>query len=57
MIHTDFEKHYIRAEIYSVQDLAQHGTEAAIRAAGRMRTEGRDYVMQEADVAHFLIGK
>ncbi len=57
VIHTDFEKHYIRAEIYSVQDLAQHGTEAAIRAAGRMRTEGRDYVMQEADVAHFLIGK
>ncbi len=57
VIHTDFEKHFIRAEIYSVKDLEQHGTETAIRAAGRLRTEGRDYQMQESDVAHFLIGK
>ena len=57
VIHTDFEKHFIRAEIYSVRDLAELGTEAAIRAAGRMRTEGRDYVMQDEDVTHFLIGK
>jgi len=57
VIHTDFEKHFIRAEIYSVADLDELGTEAAIRAAGRMRTEGRDYAMRESDVAHFLIGK
>ncbi len=57
VIHTDFEKAFIRAEVYSVPDLEEHGSEAAIRAAGRLRTEGRDYVMQEGDVCHFLIGK
>lgn len=57
VIHTDFEKGFIRAEIYSVDDLLEHGTEAAIKAAGKLRTEGRDYVMKESDVCHFLIGK
>lgn len=57
VIHTDFEKAFIRAEVYSVPDLVEHGTEAAIRAAGRLRTEGRDYVMREGDVCHFLVGK
>ena len=57
MIHTDFEKGYIRAEVYSVADLAEHKTEAAIKAAGKMRTEGRDYVMRPDDVCHFLVGK
>ena len=57
VIHTDFEKAFIRAEIYSVPDLSEHGTEANIRAAGRLRTEGRDYVMKEGDVCHFLVGK
>jgi GTP-binding protein YchF len=57
VIHTDFEKHFIRAEIYSVEDLVQHKTEAAIRAAGRLRTEGREYVMRPNDVCNFLIGK
>ena len=57
VIHTDFEKGYIRAEVYSVTDLAEHKTEAAIKAAGKMRTEGRDYVLQPNDVCHFLVGK
>jgi len=57
VIHTDFEKGYVRAEVYSVEDLEEHGTEAAIKAAGRMRIEGRDYVMQESDVAHFLVNR
>ena len=57
VIHTDFEKGYIRAEVYSVDDLAEHGSEAAIKAAGKLRVEGRDYVMQDGDVAHFLVGK
>ncbi len=57
VIHTDFEKGFIRAEVYSVDDLDQHKSESAIRAAGRLRTEGRDYVMQEGDVCHFLVGK
>jgi GTP-binding protein YchF len=55
-IHTDFEQHFIRAEIYSVGDLVELKTEAAIRAAGRLRVEGRQYVMRDADVAHFLVG-
>jgi len=57
VIHTDFEKGYIRAEVYSVADLVEHETEAAIKAAGKMRTEGRDYVMRPNDVCHFLVGK
>jgi ribosome-binding ATPase YchF (GTP1/OBG family) len=47
VIHTDFEKGFIRAEIYSVDDLVQYKTEAAIKAAGKMRSEGREYVMRE----------
>lgn len=57
VIHTDFEKAFIRAEVYSVPDLVAHESETAIRAAGRLRTEGRDYVMREGDVCHFLVGK
>ncbi|MAX23540.1 MAG: redox-regulated ATPase YchF [Phycisphaeraceae bacterium] len=54
VIHTDFERGYIRAEVYSVDELDQYKTEAAIRAAGKLRTEGKDYVMQDSDVVHFL---
>lgn len=57
VIHTDFEKLFIRAEVYSVEDLVEHETEAAIKAAGKLRVEGRDYEMAEGDVCHFLIGK
>jgi len=57
VIHTDFEKGFIRAEVYSVDDLVAHGSEAAIKAAGKLRVEGRDYVMREGDVAHFLVGR
>ncbi|TDJ74617.1 MAG: redox-regulated ATPase YchF [Planctomycetota bacterium] len=56
-IHTDFLKGFIRAEVYSVDDLIEYKTEAAIKAAGKMRTEGRDYVMHDRDVCHFLIGR
>ena len=54
VIHTDFEKGFIRAEIYSVADLVLHKTEAAIRAAGKLRVEGKTYVFQPGDIAHFL---
>jgi len=57
VIHTDFEKHFIRAEVYSVEDLVAYGSETAVKAAGKMRVEGRDYMMREGDIAHFLIGK
>ena len=55
VIHTDFEKGYIRAEVYSVDDLVQFQSEAAIKAHGKMRVEGREYVMHDSDVAHFLV--
>jgi ribosome-binding ATPase len=54
VIHTDFEKGFIRAQVYSVADLEQLGSEAAIKGAGRMRIEGKDYVVQDGDVMHFL---
>jgi GTP-binding protein YchF len=56
-IHSDFEKGFVRAEIYSVDDLVQHESEAAIRSAGKLRVEGRDYVMRESDVCHFLVNR
>ena len=45
VIHTDFEKGFIRAQVYSLADLEQYHTEAAIKAAGKMRMEGKDYVV------------
>ena len=54
VIHTDFERGFIRAEIYLVNDLVEYGSEAKIRAAGKLRVEGKDYVMQDSDVVHFL---
>jgi hypothetical protein len=57
VIHTDFEKGFIRAEVYQVADLVEHGSETAIKSAGKMRTEGRTYLMREGDVCHFLVGR
>jgi ribosome-binding ATPase len=54
VIHTDFERGFIRVEVYSVDDLDRHGSERAIRDAGKMRTEGKEYVMRDADVCNFL---
>jgi len=56
-IHTDFEKGFIRVEVYSVADLEELGSEKAIKEAGRLRIEGKDYVMQDADVCHFLFNR
>ena len=54
VIHTDFERGFIRAEVYHVNDLVEHKSEAAIKSAGKMRSEGKGYVMQDGDVCHFL---
>ncbi len=54
VIHTDFEKAFIRAEIFTIEDLKQYKTEAAVKAAGRLRAEGKAYVMKDGDVVHFL---
>ncbi len=53
-IHTDFEKGFIRAEIYTLQDLQQYKTEPAIKSAGKMRAEGKSYIMRDGDIVHFL---
>jgi len=52
-IHTDFEKGFIRAEVYSLEDLEKYKTEAAIKEAGKLRVEGKDYVVQDGDIMHF----
>jgi hypothetical protein len=52
-IHSDIERGFIRAEIVSYEDYVQYQTMEALRAAGRVRSEGREYVMQEADVVNF----
>ncbi|HEX6884032.1 MAG TPA: DUF933 domain-containing protein, partial [Planctomycetota bacterium] len=54
---TEDEKGFVRAEDYSVDDLVQHHTEAAIKTAGKLRVEGREYVMRESDVCHFLVNR
>lgn len=56
VIHTDFEKSFIRAEVMSYEDLVELGSEAAVKEAGKMRVEGKDYIMQEGDVVHFRTG-
>jgi GTP-binding protein YchF len=57
VIHTDFEKGFIRAEIYSLEDLEQYHSEKEIRAHGKLRVEGKDYVMQDGDICHFLVNR
>lgn len=54
VIHTDFEKGFIRAEIYSLDDLETYKSEKEIRNAGKLRVEGKQYVMQDGDICHFL---
>ena len=53
VIHTDFEKGFIKAEVYSCEDIFKYGTEAKIKEAGKYRLEGRDYVVQDGDVMFF----
>ena len=53
VIHTDFEKGFIKAEAYTIDDLRQYKDEAAIKAAGKYRQEGKEYVVQDGDVLFF----
>ncbi|RYG50318.1 MAG: redox-regulated ATPase YchF [Chitinophagaceae bacterium] len=53
VIHTDFEKGFIKAEVISYNDFVQYGSEAAARENGRLRIEGKEYVVQDGDVMHF----
>lgn len=53
VIHTDFERGFIRAEVVSYQDLVGAGSYAGVRESGRLRLEGKDYVVEDGDVMHF----
>lgn len=55
-IHSDFEKKFICAELMSYADLKEAGTEAAVRAAGKLTTKGKEYVMQDGDIVEFKHG-
>ena len=53
VIHTDFEKGFIRAETISYDDMIKEGSEKAVKEAGKMRSEGKEYVMKEGDIVLF----
>ncbi|MDR2765378.1 MAG: redox-regulated ATPase YchF [Tannerella sp.] len=53
VIHTDFEKGFIRAEVIKYEDYIRYGSEAAVREAGKMSVEGKDYIVQDGDIMHF----
>ena len=53
IIHTDFEKGFIRAEVTSYEDYEKYGGEKGAKDAGKMRLEGKDYIMQDGDIVYF----
>ena len=53
VIHTDFEKGFIRAEVIKYEDFLTYGSEAAVKEAGKMGVEGKEYVAQDGDIMHF----
>ena len=53
VIHTDIEKGFIRAEVIKYEDYLTYGSEAAVREAGKLNVEGKDYVVQDGDIMHF----
>ncbi len=57
IIHTDFQKGFIRAEVYGCEDLFTYKSEEKIREAGKLRLEGKEYVVQDGDVMHFLFNR
>ena len=57
IIHTDFEKGFIKAEVMSYEDLIKCGNELKVKEAGKLRIEGKDYLMQDGDICHFRFNK
>ena len=53
VIHTDFEKGFIRAEVINYVDYEKFGSEVKVKEAGKMRVEGKDYIVKDGDVMHF----
>ncbi len=54
IIHTDFEKGFIRSETYNYEDLIEYKSEKAVKEAGKLRAEGKEYLMKDGDIVHFL---
>ena len=54
VIHSDFEKGFIRAEVIRYDDFVKYGSEAECRAAGKLAVQGKDYVVEDGDIMHFL---
>ena len=52
-IHSDFEKGFIKAVVYHYDDLVKYKSEHAVKEAGKLRLEGKDYVVQDGDIMHF----
>ncbi len=57
MIHTDFIKGFIRAEVIQWEKFVEMGSEAKAREQGLIRTEGKDYIVQDGDVCNFLVNR
>jgi len=53
VIHTDFEKGFIRAEVIAYEDYSNFGSEAKVKEAGKLRVEGKEYIVKDGDVMHF----
>jgi ribosome-binding ATPase YchF (GTP1/OBG family) len=53
VIHTDFEKGFIKAEVIGYEDYVQYDGESGAKGAGRLRLEGKEYIVQDGDVVHF----
>ena len=57
LVHSDMEKGFIKAEIFSYNDLIKYGTELKVQEAGKLRMEGKDYIMQDGDICFFRFNK
>lgn len=53
IIHTDFQRGFIKAEVYAFDDLIKYGSESAVKENGKLRIEGKEYIMKDGDVVHF----
>ncbi|MEA4821782.1 MAG: DUF933 domain-containing protein, partial [Erysipelotrichales bacterium] len=53
VIHTDFQKGFIRAECFSYDDYMEYKSEAKLKEAGKLRLEGKEYIVQDGDILHF----
>ena len=53
VIHSDFEKGFIRAEVIAYNDFVEYGSEAKVKEAGKLRVEGKEYIVKDGDVMHF----